>query len=413
MANLYVRSGGDAGAWTGTRASVASAASADAAGDFIYVASDHAESNAAWQTWAFAGTNASPTKVICGTTAAAPPTTASTAGTCTTTGANNFIVSGNCYVYGLTINAGSGFVNASINLDNSATAPNIQQVYERCTFKIVATGSNSFVSVGSAENQYPSRVRLLNCDLSFGAAVQKLKLSFGEFVWEGGSILSGSTALTGALFSPSSYGEYATVLVSGVDLQYAGVESYMAAANDGNTLNVVLRDCRVPAWTTGGLVTGTMQARDRVEMHNCDSTDTNYRLWIADYCGSIVSDTSVYNDAGADDGSAQGFSWKMTSSANAEWPHMTLRSPEIVKWNDTTTGTITVAVEVVHNSQGSGTNGAVTDQEMWLEVMYLGTSGYPAGSWTSDRCAILTTAADQASSAASWTGIPRAGTRRS
>ena len=120
-----------------------------------------------------------------------------------------------------------------------------------------------------------------------------------------------------------------------------------------------------------------------------------------------MSPCSVYNDAGADDGSAQGFSWEMVSTANAEFPHMALRSPEIVKWNDTVTGTLTATVEIVHNSQGSGTSGALLDSEIWLEVMYLSTSGVPLGSWVTDRCANLdlnSDAADQASSSATWTG---------
>jgi hypothetical protein len=142
-------------------------------------------------------------------------------------------------------------------------------------------------------------------------------------------------------------------------------------------------------------------------MYNCDSSDTNYRLWIAQQFGVITSDTAIYNDAGADDGSAQGFSWKMVSTADAEFPHQVLTSDEIVKWNETTTGTLTATVEIVHDSQGSGTNGALRDDEIWLEVMCMDPGGTPIGKWQSDMCANLnlnSNAADQASSSATWTG---------
>ena len=139
-------------------------------------------------------------------------------------------------------------------------------------------------------------------------------------------------------------------------------------------------------------------------MHNCDSADTNYRLWVEDYSGYIVSDTGVYNDAGATDGTTR-LSWKMVSSANAEYPLLVLESPEIVRWNDTTGSSITCTVEIVHNSQGSGTNGVLNDDECWLEVTYLGTSGYPLGSSISDcKADLFASASAQTTSSASWTG---------
>jgi hypothetical protein len=167
---------------------------------------------------------------------------------------------------------------------------------------------------------------------------------------------------------------------------------------------VVLRHCKLPGSWTGSLVSGTISADDRVEMYNCDSGDTNYTLWIEDLLGTIKHDTGVYNDAGATDGTTR-ISWKMVSSANAEYPLNILRSPEIVQWNDTTGSSKTVTVEIVHNSQGSGANGVLNNDEIWLEVQYLGTSGVPLGSFITDcKADVLATAAAQDTSSASWTG---------
>jgi hypothetical protein len=94
----------------------------------------------------------------------------------------------------------------------------------------------------------------------------------------------------------------------------------------------------------------------------------------------------------------------MVTNANAEYPIRVLRSPEIVRWNETTGSSITVTVEIVHDSQGSGTSSAFTDKEIWLEVQYLGTSGYPLGTFVDDAASdILGSAADQTSSSATWT----------
>jgi hypothetical protein len=89
----------------------------------------------------------------------------------------------------------------------------------------------------------------------------------------------------------------------------------------------------------------------------------------------------------------------MVSNADAEWSHQTLDSPEIVKWNETTGSSVTATVEFVHDST---TN--MTDKEIWIEVMYLGTSGVPLGSFITDAAAnYLSSAADQTDSSETWT----------
>jgi hypothetical protein len=98
----------------------------------------------------------------------------------------------------------------------------------------------------------------------------------------------------------------------------------------------------------------------------------------------------------------------MASSANAEYPHQPLRSPEIVQWQGTVGSEITVTVDIVHDTnvaagQGAGTSYAFMDDEVWLEVQYLSTSGFPLASFITDRVAVLGTAADQASSSVTWT----------
>jgi hypothetical protein len=405
MPNLYVRSGGNAGAWTGTYTTIALASAADAAGDYIYVASDHNESTAATQTWAFAGTNTNPVWVICGTTAAAPPTTSSTAGVVTTTGASGLAINGSCYIYGLTINIGTGAVNAPFVMDGVPSAA--WQTYENVNINFVATGSNCTVVLGTAANAYPTKIHWKNVSIKFGSSLAAIRGTLAEFIWDGGSIASGSIGLSGGLIEPNSSGEYFKATISGVDLTNLGTSAYIADASAGGTIDVVLRNCKLPS-ALGGIVSGTLQARDRIELHNCDSGDTNYRLAVVDFCGAIDSSTAVYRNAGAqsDDG-AQRFSWCMVSSSNVKFPHLTLRTPDIGAWSTATSGTVTATVEIAHNSQGAGANGVLLDSEIWLEVMFLGTSNVPLGSWSSDRVANLNLngeAAAQASSSEAWTG---------
>jgi len=133
-------------------------------------------------------------------------------------------------------------------------------------------------------------------------------------------------------------------------------------------------------------------------MYNCDSADTNYRLWIEDYSGSIKHETTLVKTGGASDGTTP-LSWKMATGADAEYPTIILKSGEIVRWNETTGSAITVTVDILHDSV---TN--LKDNEIWLEVMYLGTSGVPLGAFVDDAVAdVLAAAADQAASSATWT----------
>jgi hypothetical protein len=410
--HLYVRStdGSDADngtTWALAKVSVAGAAAIDSTTDKrIWVSDNHAESNAAAQAWTFAGTAADPTWVVCVDDASnpEPPIATAATATCTTTGANGFTINGFCYLYGLTINCGSGAVNAIIAFDSLIGS--VHQKVENCTLNIVATGGAAAIAISAVGNTNPSRVEWYDTDITLGAAGQYIRVAMADFVWEGGTLLTGPD-LTSGLLSPNSAGEYSRSTISGVDLAEVGVTGFLVGKQNNCVVDVVFRNCKIPAFTTGGLYTGTLQPGDRIEMYNCDSADTNYRLWVADYFGVISSNTSIYNDAGADDGSAQGFSWEMVSTANTEFPHQDLVSPELVKWNETVTGTLTATVEIVHNSQGSGTNGALRDDEIWLEVMCLDPGGTPVGKWQSDMCANLnlnSNAADQASSTAAWTG---------
>jgi hypothetical protein len=159
------------------------------------------------------------------------------------------------------------------------------------------------------------------------------------------------------------------------------------------------RNCKLPASWSGSLYSAAPAiAITRAELYNCDSGDTNYRLWIEDYYGSIKHETTLIKTGGASDGTT-GLSWVMASSANAdEFSYAALISGEIVKWNETLSA-ITVTVDILHDSV---TN--LQNDEIWLEVQYLGTSGFPLSLFVSDGMVdILATPADQTDSSSTWT----------
>lgn len=400
MANIYVRStdGNDAdngSTWALAKATLAGAAAIDAAGDTIYVSQAHAETPAANTSYSFAGTHSNPVKIICGNDGVEPPTAISTSATITC-GAGNytFTINGSFYCYGLSLTAGS-VSNGGHALGNAPALGEVQ-MYEKCQFKMAATGASAYLYIGSTASE-PPFVTFKDCDVSFGVATSGVGLATAKFVWNGGSILAGSVALT-SLFKSYGGGRVITALVSGVDLSNLGATAALVTAGSVRGTLITFRNCKLPASWSGVLFSGTFTPLDRIEMYDCDNADTNYRLWIEDYNGSIKHETTLVKTGGASDGTT-GLSWKMATSAAANYPTSPLESGEIAVWNDTTGAAKTLTVDILHDSV---TN--LTDAEVWLDVQYLGTVGFPLGNFISDAKAdVLAAAAAQTASSATWT----------
>lgn len=399
MADIYVRStdgnnADDGSTWALAKLDLAGAAAIDSAGDTIYFSDAHAESTATAITWALAGTDASPVRLIGVDDAAEPPTAVSVLPTISTTGASGLTLNGSCYVYGLTFNLGTGAVVASFLMNQGGSNT---QVYKSCNFNLVATGSSLIRTTNSGASNVTTIWE--DCFVKFSATGQRIYQGRGKFHWNGGGITAGgSTPAT--IFNSVGTGGQGNVLLSGLDFSTVGAGVHIFQGDGSTNGNYTIRNCKLPASWTGTLVSGTLPgASGRFEMHNCDSADTNYRLWVEDYYGSIKSETTLVKTGGASDG-ATPFSLKMVSSANATYPSGLLESIELpARWNSTVGSAITVTVDVLHDSL---TN--LTDAEIWLKVQYLGTSGFPLSSFISDAKAdVLATAADQTASAATWT----------
>jgi len=396
MANIYVRStdgnNSDSGAtWALAKADVTGAAAIDSAGDTVWVSQSHSESTAAAIAPNLAGSISTPSRLLCGNDAAEPPTSLATGAViATTTGNVGFTLFNYVYVYGISFQAGVGDSGTrSISFGSTA-----RQKFERCEFRLETSGASSTMTLSTV-----GRLDWINCDIRFGASGQKIVTNTAEFSWSGGSVLSGGTSPS-ALIVPFAGGGLSKVLVEGVDLSNLGSSTDLVSIGvSTRPVSITFRNCKLPASWSGSLVTGTLIPGHYAEMWNCDNADTNYRLWAQGYNGDTKSETTLVKTGGASDGTTP-LSWKMTSGSNTSYPLMSLSSPEIQSEFNTTVGSsVTVTVDVLHDS---ATN--LKDNEVWLEVQYLGTSGYPLALFASDAMAdVLATAADQTTSSATWT----------
>lgn len=394
MATIYVRStdgnnADDGSTWALSKSTLAGADGIDAAGDTIYVSQSHSESTAATVSITWAGTLASPTRILCGNDAAEPPTALSTAGVMAVTGANRIDLAGVAYTYGMTFKSGG-----TIDLCRSADGSHLS--FDGCTFDLNSASTTALINFGNlvAIGNETSAV-LRNCKWKFGNTAQAMRLRQSKVKLIGCSFASGSSAIN-TLFAASDVG--GSLLVEGCDLSGGATAMNLFATSSNSLGRLVIRNCKLPSSWSGALLAGApANMAMRAEMHNCDSGDTNYRIWVEDYAGSIKQETTIVRTGGASDGTTA-LSWKMVTGANASYPTIPLESPEIVAWNETTGSSVTATVEVLTD------NVTLTDAECWLEVEYLGTSGVPLAKFANDSAAdVLATPANQTTSTETWT----------
>ena len=386
MAGLDANSGAT---WLLAKATAAGLAAIDTTTDNrLWLADTHNESNAGVITLNFAGTLALPTWLVAANSLSGePPTTLATA-SITTTGAGSITINGNCVVIGVTFNCGT--TATASQLIQSGTAASERQWYKNCNFNMVGTTAACTINIGAAASIYEPKIRWDNCNVNFKNAAAGIDVRLGALTWDGGSVSSGSTALTGGMFKFTGTSRSAKARVSGVNLENIGVAAYLVAVGGGNTVDAEFSNCKLPAGWTGTPTLGTLQVGDRVVMWDSDNADTTGRYWAVTYEGEVRSESVVILGAST--------SFKMTSAANAEYPILFLESPRISKRNTVIGTPITVTIETV-------TDGVtLTNDECAVEVMYLGTNGFPLALFVNDeKTNVLSTAAAKTTSSAAWT----------
>jgi hypothetical protein len=387
MANWFVRSlatGTAAGtSWTNATTTIAAAITLAAAGDTYFIADDHAETSAATITLAFKGSVSVPDTIACVDHTITSPTSAdlrSTA-TVTTTGTTAAIaVRGSMYLYGIKFSCGTSTSAQVLSIQNAASVGQ----FEACAFILAGTGASN-MTVNSGSN---AKTRWTNCTVQFGAVGQNINVGPGIFEW-----VNTSSAITGAtiptsLFVPTS----GNILVEGVDLSaLVSGNSFMNSASQSGTLT--FKDCKLGASVVA--VTNQQTIPQQVFMIRCDSGNTNYRNEFHTWHADQTTETTIVRSGGATDG-VTGFSGKVVTRTVSlyQYPY---DFPPITIWNDTTGTAKTITVEGIASA-------VPNNDEVWLEVAYLGSSTFPQGSRSSTRKLILGTAAANTTSTATWGG---------
>lgn len=385
-----------------SKATLAGADAIDVAGDTIMLSPTHTESTAATVTYSFAGTVANPTKVLSVDSDATDAPTGTVLGAqINTTGAFHLRVGGNAYFEGIRFNCGNASNAGILSLNNTGTA---NQAYKNCDIFESDTHPSAAISIGPTTSGSANLTELVDCRFKISNATQYIGIANTVRI-SGGSTAVGTTSPTNGLFNAYTTTVPAFLLVENFDMSNLAVGVHLvgvpAASGAQRTGIFKFVTCKLPAGWTGNLIStpGTLTSPFfRAEMYNCDAGDTNYRLWIACAFGSIKSEIALVKTGGATDGVTP-LAWKMESTATANEYGGALKTGDFGKRSLAVGAAVTVTVDILHDSTT-----ALTNAEVWLEVDYLGTVGFPLGvRATTKRATPLTTPAAVPASLATWT----------
>jgi hypothetical protein len=287
------------------------------------------------------------------------------------------------YIYGLTFRGGNGSGGCALYLKYNSF---VMFTLDHCTLSLGATGAGRIY----LNRQSNCLTRLLSCTFNFSDAQQFIDP-------QSGNIEITSCALSGtvptALLSPSTQG--ARVVISDSDISSLGSGHSLVIASAQNTTDLQFANCKLGASVTVS-ATPAYPGCVTPDVIVSDSGAAGYRQERYRYEGTLTPETTIVRSGGASDGITP-ISWKIVSTANAQ-PIEPFRCFEIPIWNSTTGSSVSATVELVND----GTT--LTNNDVWMEIDYLGSASYPQATLLSSAPAtILTAATNLTTSSATWT----------
>lgn len=361
------------------------------AGNQIFTASSHAETQSTAMAITYPGTTANPNVDLCVTKTTVPPVSANitTGATITTTGANNLSIGGACCIYGQQFSAGTGAVTSTITVAQNGTS-NLITLVNCKLIKAGTAGTTTAITLGSSSAD--PKIILDNTTVQFGAAGDSLRIQAVNIIWKNtSSAIAGATIPT-TLFNFNA--SPAISLINAVDLSAMGSgKTLVAASNLGSIVNI--KNCTLGSSVT---IAAPSTASGTVNIINCDSGATNTRNERYHYTGTQTIETTIVRTGGATDKTTP-YSWKIVTTANSKWI-MPFESFPMPIWNDVTGSNVTITV------YGIWGGGAVpNNDDIWIEVWYMGSSSTPIDTIaTLTKADYLATGSALATDTSTWGG---------
>jgi hypothetical protein len=354
----------------------------------IFIRNNHAEtSSSAISLAGGQGTGASPNQYL-SVGATVPPTSVSSGASVSTTGNTNISITGNGYYYGISFNLGTGANTPAFSIAKSGP-----QFYESCSFNITATGATALTSFGTASSN-SGFGDFLNCTFTFANAAQTLTFYGGNTIIRGGSVAATGTVPT-TLITPNN-GQGFTLLIRDCDLS-AITGTLFSFGSSNNAGVATLSNCKLGAGVAMTTGASTNAAGPTFRLTNCDSGNKTNRFYEGNFLGTMQQETTIVDNTNiATNGTSQ-ISWNLTTTANASLGQP-YQSSNLTQWNLLTSGSHTATIQI-------NSNVSLTNDQIWMELECLDTSGFPIGTLVSSRASdVLVSPTTYTTSSDSWGG---------
>jgi hypothetical protein len=370
------------------------------AGNTIYLGDNHAETQSAPNLGLTAtGSQTIMSKVLCHNHSGSYPPTAGNLTTGATISTTAFatitlsLITGSFYFYGIAFKAGSGTSGSTAYfvINNSGA----WAYFDNCSFQIIATGSGNTITFGSNSSSNLGNVIFNNTTVYFGNVGDSMNFLLHQFLWQntGQVLAAGSSVPTNFLYaSTGSGGQQDTIVLEALDLSQITGNLFNVATT--TLINVTIKDCKLNAAAT--IPALTTNSGPIVQLVRSDSGATGYKSSRYTFEGAETTDTTVTRVGGAADPTGQAQSRKIVTTANSQWLRPFKAEPYAI-WNPRTAAN--VVVTVCGNAVGALPN----NDDIWLEVEYLGSSASPLGTIvTTTKSNVLAANAAVPSDASSW-----------
>lgn len=366
-----------------------------AAGDRMFVSSDHSETQTSSPVWGNNGATASFTggQVLSVSRAGSVPPIAAdllAGATCFASATNGFIDAAfPLYHYGITYQC-SG--NSGLFINSSGFKGHY---FDACQLYLSGAATTAKIC-----NNAATRTVLNNTTLRFSHISQSVIISSGpwELIWQNtASALAGAIFPGTTLFSSGSNATTLSVTMRGVDI--SALTAVLALnGGDRGPLKVLLDSCKIASGVTRYNNSSVTTHDDIIELVNCYN-GTNFISECYQPSGAVTTEFTITLTGGATDDVGT-FSHKMVSNANVD----KLVAPLSGFWMDienTAVGSSkTATVEIISST-------SLNNDEISLLLEYQGTSSSSLASLGSSLpTTVLTAAAAVTTSTATWNSSP-------
>lgn len=307
---------------------------------------------------------------------------------------------------------GSAHFNGFI-LGNSATGNNAgsasfgtialvgNMLLENCSIVQGATNTTTSQSwwgssVNASLKQYKFTVK--NTDFSFGHAGLRIKLQFGDFVFDNISLTGAAASITSLFEIPTN--SDSTILIKNSDLTGKTWTNLLVPTSATAIVKMTLENCKIPA-SIAISSTGTLPTNYEVTLINCDNGDTTYTYQKHTACGSITADSTVYSDTNPLKDKTISVSNKFITTASASYSQPLGRTYMIPIVGNAVGIAITPYIEFLVGADGAA---ALTNKDVVLKAELLADATTTLGSVVTSHPGLLASVTDIAAGTVTYTG---------